>query len=422
MVELAATVVVQLHHLADVLLGDDDRRLDVGLLDIVELVRHVGRAVHLAPLAVSLEDAVGDVRSRDEQVEVELALEPLAHDLHVQQPEEAAAKAEAERLRRLGLVEERGVVQLQPLERVAQLRVLVGVRREETREHHRLHVLVARQGLGRAAGLGGERVADAELGDVLEAGDHVADLTRGERVDRAHRRCHEADLLRLEARAHRHRAQPLTRTEDAVDHADERDDAAVLVVRRVEDERARRRVRIALRRWDPLDDRVQELGHALARLRRDAQDVLGRVADQLGDLARSTVGIGLRQVDLVHDRDDLEVVLDREVGVRERLRLGALRCVDDQHGALARLERARDLVGEVDVARRVDQVQLVALPGHAHRLRLDRDPALALEVHRVEHLRAHVALRDGVRQLEDAIGERRLAVVDVRDDREVADA
>ena len=50
---------------------------------------------------------VGDVRRGHEQVEVELALEPLAHDLHVQQAEEAAAEAEAERLRRLGLVEER---------------------------------------------------------------------------------------------------------------------------------------------------------------------------------------------------------------------------------------------------------------------------------------------------------------------------
>ena len=78
-------------------------------------------------------DAVGDVRRGHEQVEVELALEPLAHDLHVQQAEEAAAEAEAERLRRLGLVEERRVVQLQLLERVAQLRVVVGVGREETR-------------------------------------------------------------------------------------------------------------------------------------------------------------------------------------------------------------------------------------------------------------------------------------------------
>ena len=73
------------------------------------------------------------------------------------------------------------------------------------------------------------------------------------------------------------------------------------------------------------------------------------------------------------------------------------------------------------MAGRVDQVQLVALPVHAHRLRLDRDAAFALELHGVEHLVAHLARRDRVRELEDAVGERRLAMVDMGDDREVAD-
>jgi hypothetical protein len=69
------------------------------------------------------------------------------------------------------------------------------------------------------------------------------------------------------------------------------------------------------------------------------------------------------------------------------------------------------LVG-LAVARRVEDT---------HGLRLDGDAALALEVHRVEHLGAHLQRVDGVRDLEDAIGQRRLAVVDVGDDREVAD-
>ena len=148
----------------------------------------------------------------------------------------------------------------------------------------------------------------------------------------------------------------------------------------------------------------------------------GIAAEELRHLVRRAVGIGGGQVDLVHDRHDLEVVLDREVGVRERLRLDSLRRVDDEHGSLAGLQRPRDLVGEVDVARRVDQVQLVALPGNAHRLGLDRDPALALEIHRVEQLLAHVAVGDGVRELENPIGQGRLPVVDVGDDGEVADA
>ena len=172
---------------------------------------------------------------------------------------------------------------------------------------------------------------------------------------------------------------------------------------------------------DPRDDRVEHLLDALARLRRDPEHVVGVVADQIRDLGRGAVRIGLRQVDLVHERDDLEVVLDREVRVRECLRLDPLRRVDDEQCALAGLKRAGDLVGEVDVTGRVDQVQLVPLPEHAHGLRLDRDPALALELHRVEQLLLHVPGGDRVGQLQDPIGQRRLPMVDVGDDREVAD-
>ena len=157
---------------------------------------------------------------------------------------------------------------------------------------------------------------------------------------------------------------------------------------------------------------------------RSASD--GIAAEQVGHLRRDAVRVGPGQVDLVEDRDQLEAGVDRGVGVGDGLRLDALGGVDDEQRALAGREAARDLVGEVDVPGRVDQVQVVGLAvrrrvGDPHGLGLDRDPALALEVHRVEHLR-HVGARvDGPGELEDAVGERRLAVVDVGDDREVPD-
>src|SRR4051812_40788294 len=52
---------------------------------------------------------------------------------------------------------------------------------------------------------------------------------------------------------------------------------------------------------------------------------------------------------------------------------------------------------------------------------LDRDPALALEVHRIEHLGAHCPRVDGMGQFEDAVSERGLAMINVGNDREVAD-
>ena len=78
------------------------------------------------------------------------------------------------------------------------------------------------------------------------------------------------------------------------------------------------------------------------------------------------------------------------------------------------------------MTRRVDEVELVGLSvvgiiHHAHGIRLDRDATLSLDVHGVEELGLHVPLVHRVGQLENAVGDRRLAVVDVGHDREVPD-
>src|SRR5713226_2526541 len=79
------------------------------------------------------------------------------------------------------------------------------------------------------------------------------------------------------------------------------------------------------------------------------------------------------------------------------------------------------------MTRSVDEVELVALAVastvcHAYRLELDRDPALAFEVHAVEHLVLHVALADRAGELEQPVGQRRFPVVDMGDDAKVAHA
>ena len=95
--------------------------------------------------------AVLDVRRGRDERQVVLALEPLADDLHVQQAEEAAPEPEAERARRLGLVRERRVVEPQPLERLAQVGVLVAVDGIQAAEHHRLRIAVALERFGAPA-------------------------------------------------------------------------------------------------------------------------------------------------------------------------------------------------------------------------------------------------------------------------------
>ena len=314
----------------------------------------------------------------------------------------------------------RGVVELQLLEALAQRLEVVAVDREQAAEDHRLRVVVAVERLGRAVGERRDRLAAACLGDGLDAGDQVADLARTELGNRRRHRPADTDLDRLLRRAglHEHQLRPVGQA--AVHHPDRADDAAVLVVLAVEDQRLQRCVGVALRRGNPLADSVEQLVDALAGLCRDAQDVFGRNAEHRLDLHRIAVGIGGRQVDLVQRGDDLEVVLHRQVAVGQRLGLDPLGGVDDQHDALAGRQAAADLVAEVDVTGRVDEVQRVALPVDAHVLGLDGDAPLALQIHRVEVLRAHVTGIDGVGDLQNAVAEGALAVVDVGNDREVA--
>ena len=101
-----APVLAQLEHAAQMLVRHQDGGLDPRLLDALDAagIGHVGRVVHLELRAVVEIDVIDDARRRGDEVEVELALEPLGDDLQVQQPQEAAAEAEAKRRRAFRLV------------------------------------------------------------------------------------------------------------------------------------------------------------------------------------------------------------------------------------------------------------------------------------------------------------------------------
>ena len=159
-----------------------------------------------------------------------------------------------------------------------------------------------------------------------------------------------------------------------------------------------------------------------------AQDGVGGVqADDVLDLLTHPVRLGGGQVDLVQDRDDLVIVVDGLVDVGQGLGLDALGGIDHQQAALAGGEGARDLIGEVDVARRVHQVQDVIEPVlrpvvQAHGLGLDGNAPLLLDIHGIENLRRHLARGQPAGELDQPVGQGGFAVVNVGYHTEVSDA
>ena len=329
-------------------------------------------------------------------------------------PEEAAAEAEPERLRGLGLPAQRGVVQRQLLQRVAQVGVVVGVHREEAAEDHRLDLAVARAArLGRGLGHAREGVPHPQVAQALEPGHEVAGLPGPE------------------VPGGRSSTGAITPTCSASTTS------PVCMASSLSPFGERRRPSRGRRRPRPGTGRTPSRRSGRGPARRGppraggtratiASSTSGTPSPVLAEM-RSTrsgsspissatarpcsSGSAAGRSILLSTGISSRFALDGQVGVGQRLGLDALAGVHHQQRALAGGQAARDLVAEVHVPRGVDQVELVGQPVrrrvvHAHGLRLDRDPPLALEVHRVEHLAAHVAVAQRPGGLEDAVRQR----------------
>ena len=258
----AALFLAQGDDVADVIrrredVGEDDRLAD--FLDLVDR-RQLGRVVQRQHGAVGLQHFVDHGRRGGDQVEVVLALQALLHDLHVQHAEEAAAEAEAHRLGAFRLEVQRGVVELELVQRLAQRRVVLGIDREQAGEHARLHLLEAGQRLGRPDRPARVRVSPtgAPCTSLIEALIQPTSPAPsfGQRLalGREH-----ADLVDLVGAAGGHHQDLVAGLDLALHHAHQRDHAQVVVEPGVDDQRLQLVGVARLRRRDALDDRFEHV-------------------------------------------------------------------------------------------------------------------------------------------------------------------
>jgi hypothetical protein len=133
--------------------------------------------------------------------------------------------------------------------------------------------------------------------------------------------------------------------------------------------------------------------------------------------------VGTQPVHLVDEAHAGDAVLVCLLPYRLGLGLDTGDTVEHRDGTVEDAQRPLDLDREVDVAGRVDDVDLVVAPEGGRRGRCDRDAALLLLDHPVHGGGALVDLTDLVgpaRVIEDALGRCRLARVDVGHDADVA--
>ncbi len=203
--------------------------------------------------------------------------------------------------------------------------------------------------------------------------------------------------------------------------------------------RLQRRALLVLGRRDPLQHQVEEggeVGALFALLQRrpagpgvrvddrkvDLRLVGIEVEEELIDLIDHLADPGIGPIDLVHHQDHRQMGLERLAEHEARLGEGPLGGVDEEQHPIDHRQPALDLPTEVRMPGRVDDVELGLPVPNGRVLGEDRDPLLPLEIHGVHDPLGDVLpgpKRPGLP--EHGVDERRLAMVDVGDDRDVAE-
>ncbi len=143
--------------------------------------------------------------------------------------------------------------------------------------------------------------------------------------------------------------------------------------------------------------------------------------EQIERVIDDPIGPRTRPVDLIDDDDRLQPLRQRLARDEPRLRHRAFDRVDQQQHAVDHRQHALDFAAEIRMARRVDDVDVRAFVIDRAVLCKDRDATLAFEVVAVHHaLGQLLILAKRARLLQQLVDQRGLAVINVRDDRDVA--
>ena len=146
------------------------------------------------------------------------------------------------------------------------------------------------------------------------------------------------------------------------------------------------------------------------------------LVEQVEGVVDDPVGAGARTVDLVDHDDRLEAEGQGLAGHEAGLGHRAFDRVDQQQHAVDHRQHALDLAAEVGVARGVDDVDLDAVVLAGAVLGQNRDAALTLDVAGVHDALGHLLVgTESTGLLQHLVDQGGFAVVDVRDDRDVAE-
>ena len=173
--------------------------------------------------------------------------------------------------------------------------------------------------------------------------------------------------------------------DNAVQHFKIGNDAAERVKHRVEYQRLQRCLVVTHRAWHTFYHSLQNIFNPFTGFSRCADDIFLITSYQFNNFIFHFFGHRTGHVYLIYNRDNLQVMLNRHIQIRDGLCLNALCGIHHQQRTFTRSDASRNFIRKVNVARSVYQIQDVFLSFiyvfHLYGMTFYRDTALFLQLH-----------------------------------------
>jgi len=344
----------------------------------------------------------------------------------VEQPQKAAAETEVQRFAGFRFIYQRGIIQLQFFQRFFKIGIILTFSRVYAGIDHWFGLAVAWQRVFRRVNSVGNRIANPAFRHGFEPGSDITNVTRFEFINRKEVRRENANFDRLNADSIRHHHNFIPAGQMAVENAHISNDAFIRIIVGVKNQRAQRSVDIPRRRRDFLGNRFQYQLDVQAGFRADGNNFVPGHSQEVSEVLFDRLHLRAGQVNLVDYRNDDQVGVQGKVKVGERLGFDALGGIHHQHRAFASIQRAADFIVKIHVPRGINQVEFVilgvaAVVNHPDRGGFDGNAFFPLQIHGIEHLLGHIAVRNSAGKLQHPIRQSGFAVIYMRDDTKIAD-
>ena len=178
----------------------------------------------------------------------------------------------------------------------------------------------------------GNRITHLHLLRVLDTTDDITHITRTQFLTGNHIHLQHPDLIGIILHARIKELHEIALTDYTVHNLEVGNNAPERVKYRIENQSLKRSLLIPLGMRNTFYDGIKHLPDTLARLTGCTQDILALATNQVDNLIFHLIRHGRGHVNLIDDRNNLQIMVDSHIKIGDGLCLHALRGIDHQEG------------------------------------------------------------------------------------------